>query len=60
MKLKADIRSTYIMGGKGWKSFCAANEVVAGESLTLELIRRGRIPLLKFCSKVKFVNTIYI
>ncbi|XP_013587747.1 PREDICTED: B3 domain-containing protein REM8-like [Brassica oleracea var. oleracea] len=53
MKLKADIRSTYIMGGKGWKSFCAANEVVAGESLTLELIRRGRIPLLKFCSKME-------
>ncbi|KAG2243225.1 hypothetical protein Bca52824_094923 [Brassica carinata] len=55
MKLKEDIRSgnTYIMGGKGWKSFCAANEVVAGESLTLELIRRGRIPLLKFCSKTE-------
>ncbi|KAF8110863.1 hypothetical protein N665_0078s0056 [Sinapis alba] len=53
MKLKADIRSMYIMGGKGWKSFCAANEVVAGESLTLELMRRGRIPLLKFCSKME-------
>lgn len=58
MKLKADIRSMYIMGGKGWKSFCAANEVVAGESLTLELMRRGRIPLLKFCSKVKCVHYI--
>ncbi|XP_056859473.1 B3 domain-containing protein REM8-like isoform X2 [Raphanus sativus] len=53
MKLKADTRSMYIIGGKGWKSFCAANEVLAGESLTLELIRRGRIPVLKFCSKVK-------
>ncbi|CAH8328412.1 unnamed protein product [Eruca vesicaria subsp. sativa] len=55
MKLKEDISSgtMYIMDGKGWKSFCAANEVVAGESLTLELIRRGRIPLLRFCSKME-------
>ncbi|CAN6911902.1 unnamed protein product [Brassica oleracea] len=55
MKLKKDIRSgtMYIINGKGWKRFCAANEVVAGESLTLELIRRGRIPLLKFCSKME-------
>ncbi|WZZ24272.1 hypothetical protein YC2023_007673 [Brassica napus] len=34
-----------------------ANKVVAGESLTLELIRRGRIPLLKFFSKVKYGAT---
>ncbi|KAH0940948.1 hypothetical protein HID58_000585 [Brassica napus] len=55
MKLNQDSRSgtMYIMGGTAWKSFCAANGVVVGESLTLELIRRGMILLLKFCSKVK-------
>ncbi|KAJ4913654.1 B3 domain-containing protein REM8 [Raphanus sativus] len=55
MKLKEDIRSgtMSIIDGKGWKRFCAANEVVVGESLTLELmIRPGRLPLLKFCSKM--------
>ncbi|XP_013623376.1 PREDICTED: B3 domain-containing protein REM8-like [Brassica oleracea var. oleracea] len=55
MKLNQDSRSgtMYIMGGTAWKSFCAANEVVVGESLTLELIRRGGILLLKFCSKME-------
>ncbi|KAF2542080.1 hypothetical protein F2Q68_00029096 [Brassica cretica] len=43
MKLNQDSRSgtMYIMGGTAWKSFCAANEVAVGESLTLELIRHG-------------------
>ncbi|KAG2249792.1 hypothetical protein Bca52824_089420 [Brassica carinata] len=43
MKLNQDSRSgtMYIMGGTAWKSFCAANEVVVGESLTLELIRQA-------------------
>ncbi|XP_033135798.1 B3 domain-containing protein REM8 [Brassica rapa] len=55
MKLNQDSRSgtMYIMGGTAWKSFCAANGVVVGESLTLELIRRGMILLLKFCSKME-------
>ncbi|CAA7015268.1 unnamed protein product [Microthlaspi erraticum] len=45
--------SMYISNGNGWKRFCAANEVGAGESLTLELVRGGASPLLKFCSKME-------
>lgn len=54
MNLKVD-KSTglmYIYSGNGWKHFCAANEIGAGESLVLELIRGGVTPLLKFSSKV--------
>lgn len=54
MELKVD-KSTglmYIISGNGWKKFCAANEISAGESLILELIRGGVTPLLKFISKV--------
>ncbi|CAD5329658.1 unnamed protein product [Arabidopsis thaliana] len=54
MKLKVDSRgAVYIIGGNDWKSFCAANEVGAGESLALELIQGGVSPLLKFCSKME-------
>ncbi|XP_019086204.1 PREDICTED: B3 domain-containing protein REM8-like [Camelina sativa] len=56
MNLKVD-KSTGLMyiisGNNGWKSFCAANEIGAGESLTLELIRGGVTPLLKFSSKME-------
>ncbi|KAG7622515.1 B3 DNA binding domain [Arabidopsis suecica] len=42
MMLKVDSRgAVYIIGGNDWKSFCAANEVGAGESLALELIQGG-------------------
>ncbi|CAH8274687.1 unnamed protein product [Arabidopsis lyrata] len=54
MELKVD-KSTglmYIISGNGWKKFCAANEISAGESLILELIRGGVTPLLKFISKL--------
>lgn len=54
MMLKVD-KSTglmYIISGNGWKNFCAANEIGAGESIILELIRGGVAPLLKFSSKV--------
>lgn len=44
--------SMYIMSGNDWKSYCVTNGVSAYESLTLELIRGGTSPLLKFCSKV--------
>ncbi|XP_010432835.2 PREDICTED: B3 domain-containing protein REM8-like [Camelina sativa] len=54
MKLKVDSRGAMtIYGRHDWKSFCAANEVGAGESMTLELIRGGTSPFLKFCSKMK-------
>ncbi|CAA7015269.1 unnamed protein product [Microthlaspi erraticum] len=55
MKLKVGNNggSMYIRNGNGWKNFCAANEVGAGECLTLELIRGGARPLLKFCSKME-------
>ncbi|ANM67451.1 unnamed protein product [Arabidopsis thaliana] len=54
MMLKVDSRgAVYIIGGNDWKSFCAANEVGAGESLALELIQGGVSPLLKFCSKME-------
>ncbi|XP_010480597.1 PREDICTED: B3 domain-containing protein REM8-like [Camelina sativa] len=42
-----------MISGDGWKRFCSANEVGAGESLTLELIRGGTSPLLKFVSKME-------
>ncbi|EOA16543.1 hypothetical protein CARUB_v10004702mg [Capsella rubella] len=55
MKLKVDRSDTsgavFICGGNDWKGFCSANEVGAGQSLTLELIRGSGSPLLKFCSK---------
>ncbi|KAG7540757.1 HRDC domain [Arabidopsis thaliana x Arabidopsis arenosa] len=54
MMLKVD-KSTglmYIISGNGWKHFCAANEIGAGESIILELIRGGVAPLLKFSSKL--------
>ncbi|KAL0726552.1 hypothetical protein Bca4012_022645 [Brassica carinata] len=55
MELKVDNRSglMYIISVNGWKSFCAVNEVDAGESLTLELILGGVSPLFKFCSTVE-------
>ncbi|EOA15767.1 hypothetical protein CARUB_v10006905mg, partial [Capsella rubella] len=55
MKLKADKATglMYIISGNGWKSFCAANEIVVGESLILELIQGGVTPLLKFSSKME-------
>ncbi|KAF8097559.1 hypothetical protein N665_0286s0067 [Sinapis alba] len=43
----------YIMSRNGWRIFCGVNGVRAGESLTLELIRGGESPTLKFCSKMK-------
>ncbi|XP_010447530.1 PREDICTED: B3 domain-containing protein REM8-like isoform X2 [Camelina sativa] len=53
MKLKVDSRGAMtIYGRHDWKSFCAANEVGAGESMTLELLRGGTSPFLKFCSKM--------
>ncbi|KAG2244277.1 hypothetical protein Bca52824_093874 [Brassica carinata] len=42
----------YITSRNGWRTFCGVNGVKAGESLTLELVRGGAIPMLKFCSKV--------
>lgn len=58
MELKVDNRSglMYIISVNGWKSFCAVNEVDAGESLTLELILGGVSPLFKFCSTVSNMN----
>ncbi|KAG7618053.1 B3 domain-containing protein REM8 [Arabidopsis thaliana] len=54
MKLQVDNRGgMHIFGGNDWKSFCAANEVGGGESLTLELIRGGLSPLFKFFSKIE-------
>ncbi|CAH2077346.1 unnamed protein product [Thlaspi arvense] len=55
MKLSKEKSSEmmYIMSGSGWKSFCAANDVGAGESLILELIRGGVSPLLQFCSNME-------
>ncbi|VVB10779.1 unnamed protein product [Arabis nemorensis] len=57
MKLKCErshrSRSMYIMSGNDWKSYCVTNGVSPYESLTLELIRGGTSPLLKFCSKME-------
>ncbi|XP_010445033.1 PREDICTED: B3 domain-containing protein REM8-like [Camelina sativa] len=54
MKLKVDSRGAMnIYGRHDWKGFCAANEVGAGDSMTLELIRGGTSPFLKFCSKME-------
>ncbi|XP_024004601.1 B3 domain-containing protein REM8 [Eutrema salsugineum] len=53
LKVEKGSGTMYIMSGKHWKRFCAVNEVGAGESLTLELIRGGVSPLLKFCSKME-------
>ncbi|KAL0891375.1 hypothetical protein Bca101_015358 [Brassica carinata] len=43
----------YITSRNGWRTFCGVNGVKAGESLTLELVRGGAIPMLKFCSKME-------
>ncbi|XP_018482102.1 B3 domain-containing protein REM5-like isoform X2 [Raphanus sativus] len=58
MELKVEttngsIMYMYIMSRNGWSIFCRVNEVRAGESLTLELIRGGASPMLKFCSKME-------
>ncbi|XP_010447526.1 PREDICTED: B3 domain-containing protein REM8-like isoform X2 [Camelina sativa] len=56
MKLECYRKGSRMMmyiSSNGWKSFCAANEVGAGESLTLELIRGGTSPLLMFVSKME-------
>ncbi|CAA7015267.1 unnamed protein product [Microthlaspi erraticum] len=53
MKLNVDKRGAMYIGSCTWKSFCAANEVGPGESLTLELIPGGANPLFKFFSKVE-------
>lgn len=39
---------------KGWRIFCAANNLRKGETFTLEFVRgQGLTPMLKFCSKAK-------
>ncbi|ESQ54023.1 hypothetical protein EUTSA_v10027164mg, partial [Eutrema salsugineum] len=43
LKVEKGSGTMYIMSGKHWKRFCAVNEVGAGESLTLELIRGGKL-----------------
>ncbi|XP_056865474.1 B3 domain-containing protein REM8-like isoform X1 [Raphanus sativus] len=52
-KTNGSIMYMYIMSRNGWSIFCRVNEVRAGESLTLELIRGGASPMLKFCSKME-------
>lgn len=53
-KTNVSIMYMYIMSRNGWRIFCDVNEVRAGESLTLELIRGGESPMLKFCSEVSY------
>ncbi|CAH8387484.1 unnamed protein product [Eruca vesicaria subsp. sativa] len=43
----------YIKSRNGWRIFCGVNGVRAGESLTLELIRGGESPRLKFSSNME-------
>nr|VDC83912.1 unnamed protein product [Brassica rapa] len=52
-KTNVSIMYMYIMSRNGWRIFCGVNGVRAGESLTLELIRGGESPMLKFCSKME-------
>nr|VDD40768.1 unnamed protein product [Brassica oleracea] len=52
-KTNVSIMYMYIMSRNGWRIFCDVNEVRAGESLTLELIRGGESPMLKFCSEME-------
>ncbi|CAH8387439.1 unnamed protein product [Eruca vesicaria subsp. sativa] len=47
--------------GKGWKLFCEANDVFEiGKSFVLELMWEDTVPVLKFCSKVKYVPVSFV
>lgn len=54
--LRPDNKYGAMRMGKGWREFCKANGVKAGESFTLELIKEEEINtsthLLKFCTEV--------